>query len=399
MLFPGQGNLDRTNLERLRRTANRLRAEGIPPLEAKTQIKIIAAGLGASGYALGRTIESIVKSAYSGTSDTSVSTISPAKKTMAKRLRSEDDAEVTEVQPVAKSQQMIAGSNGGIKALTQETPVSYHAPEYGLPETYTVLEPMNIWFTAAVLDKVTPVECAVRLNSPIDVVASTLASPTAGAVMTKGLFNQPAQNLTSWPGTPDLYPSGDSGVSPTGVETPGWRNYFEQLYDVYSVLGVQWKLVCQNVSTTLHNNVLLGVGYNSYGASDTSGMFPTTPKQRDILRWKDVQFHIAKAQHTDEETLVVTGTYRPGQNKRNVTNDADVTTWSKSGVHPTFREELMFYFYRHGMAKGLNALHINCHLELKYIVQYKDLKQQIRYPTAGGTAIPQSLPGNALEVW
>ena len=398
MLFPAQGNLDRTNLDRLRRTANRLREEGVPALQAKTQIKIIAAGLGASGYAIGRTIESIVKSAYSDTSDTTGNSISPVKP-MAKRLRSGDDSEVAEVESAAKSQQMIAGSNGGIKGLTQETPVSYHAPEYGLPETYTVLQPMNIWFTAAVLDKATPVECTIRLNSPIDVVASTLASPVAGAVMTKGLFNQPAQNLTSWPGTPDLYPSGDTGVVPTGVETPGWRLYFEQLYDVYTVLGVQWKLVCQNVSTTLHNNVLLGIGYNSYGASDTSGMFPSTPKQRDILRWKDVQFHIAKAQHTDEETLVVTGTYRPGQNKRNVTNDADVTTWSKSGVHPTFREELMIYFYRHGMAKGLNSLHINCHLELKYIVQYKDLKQQIRYPTAGATAIAQSLPNGALETW
>ena len=398
MLFPAQGNLDRTNLDRLRRTANRLREEGVPPLQAKTQIKIIAAGLGASGYAIGRTIESIVKSAYSGTSDTTGNTISPVKP-MAKRLRTGDDSEVAEVESAAKSQQMIAGSNGGIKALTQETPITLHAPEYGLPETYTVLQPMNLWFTAAVLDKLTPVECVVRLNSPIDVLASTLATPVGAATITKGLYNQAAQNLTIWPGTPDYYPNGESGVVPTGVETPAWRQYFEQLYDVYSVLGVQWKLVCQNVSTTLHNNVLLGVGYNSYGASDTSGMFPSTPKQRDILRWNDVQFHIAKSQHTDEETLVVTGTYRPGQNKRNVTNDADVTTWSKSGVHPTFREELMFYFYRHGMAKGTNILHINCHLELKYIVQYKDLKQQIRYPTAGGAAIPQSLPNGALETW
>lgn len=407
MLFPGQNNVDRTTLEKLRRTAQRLREEGLGPLSIKQQLTAIASGLGFTGYVVGRSIEAIVKSTTKRPSDQEsgfTTPEQPAKKpklTMSPALRGKDD----NTDGDGDTQMAVAKAGPAPKAsslgkLTEETPILPHAPEYGLPETYTALLPLTTWFSVCNVDKASAVLMEVNMNTPVNPIISSIGNtPSGGSAYQKGLFNGVTEATSTWPTNITPYPNSAGGTNPTGAEVCAWRTYFEKLYDVYTVLGCQWKLTIQTSTATMGNCAAIGVGYNSYGSSGgTSGVFPTGQTYADVSRWKDVKWTIVEDNREATKTTVLTGTYRPGQNKRNVTNDQDVNTWTLCESTPSFKEELQLMFFKAPLAPS-NTLNMNCQLELKYIVQYKDLKTQIRYPYNGGTAITQSLPAHALQSW
>jgi hypothetical protein len=104
-------------------------------------------------------------------------------------------------------------------------------------------------------------------------------------------------------------------------------------------------------------------------------------------------------QADNKDTMIISGSYKPGQSKKNVRNDEDVKTWTAVSAAPSLTEELKLVFFRANLATApLLNTGCNCYLEVKYIVQFKDLKENYRYPQAGQAAITQSAPGDIVQV-
>ena len=88
--------------------------------------------------------------------------------------------------------------------------------------------------------------------------------------------------------------------------------------------------------------------------------------------------------------------------KRNVKNDEDVKTWTATNSTPTdWTEAMTLNFWKAPFNQnGTDLSGVKIQVQLKYVVQFKDLKVQARYPaTALGSTIIQTLPTDALAVW
>ena len=85
-------------------------------------------------------------------------------------------------------------------------------------------------------------------------------------------------------------------------------------------------------------------------------------------------------------TTVIKGHYKPGMIKRNVINDGDVQTWTSTSAQttPSLRDELFIACYKDPMAASPSGQIIgaNFRINMKWIVQFKDLKVGARYPGA-----------------
>ena len=75
---------------------------------------------------------------------------------------------------------------------------------------------------------------------------------------------------------------------------------------------------------------------------------------------------------------VISGSYRPYLKKHLVQNDQDTKTWHKVGDALTMDENVHLMFHASPLGPG-SLCCVNCSLEVKFIVQFKDLKQTIRY--------------------
>ena len=78
--------------------------------------------------------------------------------------------------------------------VSKKTPISpYPTLTYGLQETHTTILPWNGWITAAGLDKTTPLQLKVRMNSPYGMLdIQVLANAGAGGdTVSKGFYRAP----------------------------------------------------------------------------------------------------------------------------------------------------------------------------------------------------------------
>lgn len=314
---------------------------------------------------------------------------------------------------VAPAAQRSANTSapGGGNPQTKETPISnYPSLTYGLQETHTTILPWTGWITAAKPDTSTPIQLRVRLNAPIDMIDATItADPGAGVLFpTKGLYERPSAE--DMKGASVDYPE-KFVTGATTVERPAWREYWMALYEYYTVLGCEYKITMINPISTMGSAVIIGTQFDSY--TDTAGAsgneMPRT-NLSETLAFKHVEWDIItgfRAEKPNHNATVISGKYTPGQIRRNIQNDGDVKTWiATAGLAlPALKDFLTVNFWRAPMAtSSVNA--VNIQVELKYIVQFKDLKTQARYPNrTTGTAIAQNLStnpadaGSALQKW
>ena len=73
------------------------------------------------------------------------------------------------------------------------------------------------------------------------------------------------------------------------------------------------------------------------------------------------------------------------------------------GSVPDFKELLTLMIWKHPLSyqfsSGSPAAALNMQITLKYIVQYKDLNEVVRYPYNAGTDITLTLPDDALKTF
>lgn len=360
-----------------------------------------------------------------------------------------DNGESTE-QPATEAARAISGSSGNPQS--KETPISrYPSLTYGFQETHTTVLPYTCWFTAAGLTKGTAPQLKIRMNSIYDMI-DMATSNTADRPTAQGFYRDMyrGDNVRSVQTFPEQFAS--TGSTFTG-ERPNWRDTWAALYEWYTVLGCEWEIIVHNPMKTSHyvewlrqdvsdpapgtsvyrnhyynmhetpdnNDCILAVEYDSWSttATATQNVIPPNARYSELrgykgIRWEPVKGHGGKA--------VIRGHYKPGSIKRNIVNDGDVKTWIQTTTTwqnanlPTLRDTLVVMpfldpFNNSGFVNGDATLHttdwtnneavtppeyiarpgvLHFEVNLKYIVQFKDLKMQARYPTtseSGGAVI------------
>ena len=223
-------------------------------------------------------------------------------------------------------------------------------------------------------------------------------------------------------------------------ERPQWRDYWAAIYQYYTVLGCEYEIIMYNplqvknirlmsvaartggltAPATLvpidngwyNTDCVVATQFDTYSSTEgaTGNVMPLTYYE-EIRAFKNIKWTPVPG----GQKAIIKGVYKPGDAKRNIANDGDVKTWSKTsvGVPTSLSEILTLNFFTDpffdarlpdayatttttepsATGTGMTGV-INMEIKLKYIVQYKDLKLQARYPntiTGAGSNLTQIL--------
>jgi hypothetical protein len=351
-----------------------------------------------------------------------------------------------------------SSSSTTVSSVSKETPISLTQPSYGLQETHTAILPWTGWLTAAGMDKGTAVQLKLRMNTPYDMIdVTTQTTPAAGqALSTKGFYVTPCDSTGRYndqAGFASQYPEQFTQTTTQTAEAPAWRDYWSQLYEYYTVLGCEYDIILYNPvhanmqeavalaafnsSNTLTADGYLGlsgpckantdcvcaVQYDTYtDTAGASGNVMPAARYSAMRAFKNIKW----VPIPGGQKAVISGTYKPGQAKRNIVNDGDVKTWTTTtaaNAIPALKEILTLNFFADPFYNGHlqpnygtsnipttmgGAVYpvVMMEINLKYIVQYKDLKQLARYPNvSAGTTITNIISttladtGNPNQHW
>lgn len=285
-----------------------------------------------------------------------------------------------------------AGGGGPSGPVSKETPISpYPSLSYGLQETHTTILPYRTYFSFANLTHDAPLQVKLRLNTPFDMFTTTMvtlgASATAAA---KGPYIRPLGPGSS-SGATATFPV--TNVAGAGAdERPQWRDFYCRLYDYYTVLGCKYKITIMNTSNVRGGDAEVAVNFDTYSdTAGTAGNIMPAASYVQVKAFKNIRWHMCAAETSENSgnmtPTIISGTYKPGQAHRNIENDGDVKTWTSTNLSsvtlPTLKELLTLNFFKAGLAYA-ESLQVcgNVCVELDYIVQFKDLKEQARYPNS-----------------
>lgn len=301
----------------------------------------------------------------------------------------------TEVQAAAR-----AGGGGGPNGVSKETPISsYPSLTYGVQETHTTILPWVFW-TGMALDKntATPLQMKIRLNSIYDMIDNTIVAAPADdtTFSVQGFVNKKVGFNGKTPYSGNGFPVQPTAAAST-TERSQWRDYWAQLYQYYTVLGCEYEVIMVNpignhdtVNGTANLRVYGGdiicaeqIDTYSDTAAATGNVMPLTTLV-EVMNYKNIKWHKIQANGNGNNlgnTTIIKGRYTPGSVKRNIVNDGDVKTWTATTIQPTLKEFLTLNFWPHPLSAG-TAFGLNIQVRLKYIVQWKDLVAQARYPNS-----------------
>lgn len=309
--------------------------------------------------------------------------------------KSQRDMEDASMEPTVAAATMATTTSQSLPG-THETPVTKARPTYGLENTHTAILPYDQYFSifdTANHTKRVPGHIIFSLTNPLQPMVSAIThvyeigAGSSGAIAS-GVYDRPVRPwITSWATDTGIFPQQYSDLA-----KPQWWNYWSKIYEVYHVVGVSWRLVVENEGVRGHDDIMLAYGVDSYTASDTTNKFPVAPKYEDIVRWEQaVQLRMIEgtaqggpeydqaAPVMEAHPEIIEGHYIPYQKNHIVMNDADEKTWFYTNVAPTLKEDMHFFVYTAPLSTN-EGIRCNCKLEMKWIIQFKDLKNQFRFP-------------------
>lgn len=317
--------------------------------------------------------------------------------------------------PMGEEVSARSGAAGGPNPQSKETPISrYPTLTYGLQETHTTILPFTFWFSSACHTTGVPAVMKIRLNS----IYNFITSPVDGALASGGIpvtaTNYSRPIAPDGKGSNHMFPEGINDG--TYVEAPYWRNYWAQLYEYYTVLGCEYKITTGCVNTSSGFAAIVGHTIDSWSdtAAESGNITPTT-NLSEAMSLKGMQFDVlpaARPENGGQQMTVIQRRYIPGQAKRNIVNDGDVKTWTKTAFNgtspenfvPTLKETLNLYFWRAPLANIVSSntevTACNTQVELKWIVQFKDLRNLPRYPvtTPAGTSVITNITNTRTDI-
>lgn len=295
---------------------------------------------------------------------------------------------------------------------TSETPVMIPPTiTYGLQDTHTTILPTVFWFSAVNLSTTLPLTLKLRLNSFNDIICGTTNIKNAISTAGERVFIQHKVantdiTTTVTDTTMDTWNQFPATIGNDDDPEVWYRDYYKNIYQYYTVLGVEYEITYINPRDNgRHCLVAHTVETSGLGGAT---FLPETTSLKDLYGMKQIQFTNVQSRHTetDSEFQIIKGTYKPGSAKRDVSNDGDVKLWTTTTADatPSYVEALQLMHFAHPLSHNATSLtstngyQLMCQVRLKYIVQFKQLKQGVRYPTSvplASTAGEASFPNSA----
>ena len=323
-----------------------------------------------------------------------------------------DDVEMKD--STTLSAKAAGGGDGGTG--TQETPVLLNTRwELGVfTETRSAILPLRFYLSMNKLDSVQGVAFNLRLNAPYNLTTTAMVSQTAGATRVKGVsVDAPPDGLTNTSTQLQGYTTGitlatgqalttsGSGVPPDVDLHPAWRLWYQKLYDSYHVVKTEYRVKFRNARSAIDTDAVVYYDYDVSTANNTGNTMPTNLGQEYYKTWKHVQqVKVApKAQANGEKYVAkIEGTWVPGSIAKNTVNATDIKTWYTTGAAPTpaWTEQLSMVAFLRGGASA--TTHLEVEVDVAYYVQYRDLKDTVRYPYAGMPNIDLTTPNDNIQV-
>lgn len=285
-----------------------------------------------------------------------------------------------------------AAGGAGPSAVSKETPISpYPSLSYGVQETHTTILPYRGYASFGMLDHDTPLQLRIRTNSINDMMLTQLTALTAGQPIATKAFH--------------TLPVGPGGANENGAVFPvtltagaktneraQWRDWWALQYEYYTVLGMKYKFIVHNTGNARGGDIEVCVNDDTYSATvGTTGNITPATKYIEMKAFKNQRWYFVEAATSESNTeinqVVISGIFKPGQGKRNIQNDGDVKTWTPVDTIPNLNEILNVNLFKSGLNYTTAVKTCgNISIELDYIVQFKDLKERLRYPhTLAGT--------------
>lgn len=184
------------------------------------------------------------------------------------------------------------------------------------------------------------------------------------------------------------YSRGDNSVSANGDYPMAWRPYYERVYRNRHVMNCDWQLTIENaVEGSYHR----GVALETIESVTTQTVpTPTTPVDQPLsrlLRFKHIKKHQLACRNAQGGKVanIINGSWSPNKNiRRDVVDEEKTKVWyptkGPNGPSPAdWKEYAQYLFYNDEMSDNQNC-YFNCRLDMSYTVQYRDLREDIRFP-------------------
>ena len=317
------------------------------------------------------------------------------------------DHEEQDIRPMADVS--MAGDAIGLKG---ETPITIPPTiNYGFSNTHTCILPHTGWISWSAGEPgtsvATPSLLKLRMNQPYAWLTTVPAignmSPNTQP-LAQGFYNgklhfmgHGANNATSFP----VY------FNNTDAERAQWFNTFRTLYQHYAVIGCEWEILA-TCPTGKGSGALLMHAYDMYKTAGANEI--PTGKVYDMISWPGIQkTRVSGNDDGEQRFTTLRGRFKRGMIKQDVLNDGDFKTWTSTGSiggndlgFPSIIEELKIWVTEDPMntyvkapidnTYGAPLTGINFQITMKWVVQFKDLRTQARYPhDSGDNALNLSL--------
>lgn len=243
-----------------------------------------------------------------------------------------------------------------------------------------------------------------RMTSPLD--------PSIDAIT--------AVDLNAGAGTVTFIPLQASDASDTTQVSARWFDFYASLYNYYHVIAAKWHVTIENLSSE-------PIWCHQFYCNDEYP--PQGATNEDIQCWKDAESHfvgthavamttngIVGAQQSNSNAnnvegaassgtnynylsgnmvqskalgplLKLSGTYNPGDFKRQIHLDAEIENWTAVTANPLLPERLVFRFKPYWNAIDTNnassydrTIQFRMTFKIDYLVEFKELKVGLRWP-------------------
>lgn len=289
-----------------------------------------------------------------------------------------------------------SGNNLGLK----ETPIDNPYNVFRGPPEYTFVSLPYIFEAASAKSNTFVQDYAFRMTSPYDCYVSTTSVDTNTGSGTQN----------------EVTPDPDS--SDASVQKARWFDYYAGMYNYYHVIGCQYSVYIQNDS---------GEPLWVYQMFYNEDLPPASATNQDIQLWRGVKYHYLKEPYisalpagwlersttnevkdeamtggADQDVFengnnVVSrggsvsctfrGEYKPGMFNREIRLDSQVENWTTTNTNPSLPERLLIRIKPTNERYNLNSANnsgddwrIDIRVHLNYLVEFKELKMQLRYP-------------------
>lgn len=315
-----------------------------------------------------------------------------------------------------------ANSSGGTNG-TGETPVDNIPPQLGLfGETHTAVLPLRFGCSFIGINNDsgsalrTRNTLKIRLNAPYNILKeSTFFANTEGAATSYGLstiqakaFISPIESIfrsfetTLVPATAPTASTTGSGVVADSQCIPGWRPWFEKIYDSYHTVETQYRITFVSPETTVGNRSRVFEENDVFTTSSTGNVMPLDVGVMYLnSQFPKVKTHILEERNNNDGrgwVKQITGTWRPGMWSKNTLNAEDIKGWYATGAepNPAWTEQLVLTARPDEYCTEITNL--NVFVELRYVVQFKDKKENFRYTSSATSTVALNTPGDVLQI-